>query len=97
MRPLRKSSCIIVLVACLMLASVLVSAQEPDLVAEWLATVNQARLDAGLAPYSLQSQLSAAAQRESTQLDEKLYLEVFGAPRTAKTTPKRRATSARRR
>ena len=41
--------------------------------------------------------LSTAAQRESTQLDEKLYLEVFAAPRTAKTTQTRRATPARRR
>jgi type II secretory pathway predicted ATPase ExeA len=41
--------------------------------------------------------LSTAAQRESTQLDEKLYLEVFSAPRTAKTTQTRRAATARRR
>jgi hypothetical protein len=41
--------------------------------------------------------LSTAAQRESTQLDEKLYLEVFAAPRTAKTPQTRRATTARRR
>jgi general secretion pathway protein A len=41
--------------------------------------------------------LSTAAQRESTQLDEKLYLEVFADPRTTKTTQTRRATSARRR
>ena len=41
--------------------------------------------------------LSTAAQRESTQLDEKLYLEVFAAPRTANTTQTRRATPARRR
>jgi type II secretory pathway predicted ATPase ExeA len=41
--------------------------------------------------------LSTAAQRECTQLDEKLYLEVFSAPRTAKTPQTRRATPARRR
>jgi type II secretory pathway predicted ATPase ExeA len=41
--------------------------------------------------------LSTAAQRESTQLDEKLYLEVFAAPRTAKTPQTRRANTARRR
>jgi type II secretory pathway predicted ATPase ExeA len=40
--------------------------------------------------------LSAAAQRESTQLDEKLYLEVFAAPRTTKAPQTRRATAARR-
>jgi uncharacterized protein YkwD len=65
MHPLRKSSCIVALAVCLVLASVPVNAQEPDLVAAWLASVNQVRLDAGLAPYSLQSQLSAAAQRHA--------------------------------
>jgi hypothetical protein len=35
--------------------------------------------------------LAAAAQREATQLDEKLYLEVFAAPQAAKTSGARRA------
>jgi uncharacterized protein YkwD len=65
MRPLWKSSYIVVLVACLALLAVPVNAQESDLVAQWLSTVNQARLDAGLAPYSLQSQLNTAAQRHA--------------------------------
>jgi general secretion pathway protein A len=41
--------------------------------------------------------LAAAAQREATQLDEKLYLEVFAAPQAAKPSASRRAgTSGRR-
>lgn len=39
--------------------------------------------------------LAAAAQREAPQLDEKLYLEVFAAPRSAK-APTPRAGGARR-
>jgi uncharacterized protein YkwD len=74
---LRKASCIAVLVVCFVLLAGNspgrwpgfftgpVNAQEPDLVAQWLSTVNQARLDAGLAPYSLQSKLSVAAQRHA--------------------------------
>lgn len=41
--------------------------------------------------------LAAAAQREATQLDEKLYLEVFAAPQAAKSSPSRRASAPRRR
>jgi hypothetical protein len=39
--------------------------------------------------------LAAGAERECPQLDEKLYLEVFAAPRFAK--PETRAREARRR
>ena len=39
--------------------------------------------------------LAAAAQREASQLDEKLYLEVFAAPRPSK-APAPRAGSGRR-
>lgn len=42
--------------------------------------------------------LAAAVQRECTQLDEKLYLEVFAAPRTkAKSRPRPKAAAASRR
>jgi len=41
--------------------------------------------------------LAAAAQREATQLDEKLYLEVFAAPQAAKTSASRRAGTPGRR
>ena len=42
--------------------------------------------------------LAAAVQRECTQLDEKLYLEVFAAPRAAaKSRPRPKATAASRR
>jgi type II secretory pathway predicted ATPase ExeA len=41
--------------------------------------------------------LAAAAQREATQLDEKLYLEVFAAPQAAKTSASRRAATPGRR
>ncbi len=37
--------------------------------------------------------LAAAAQREATQLDEKLYLEVFAAPQAAKSSGARRAAA----
>jgi len=40
--------------------------------------------------------LAAAAHQEITQLDEKLYLEVFQAPERAAKTPPRRAASSRR-
>jgi uncharacterized protein YkwD len=62
---MRKSLCAYVLALCLVLASFSVSAQEPDLVAQWMARVNQARFDAGLAPYRLSDNLSAAAQRHA--------------------------------
>jgi general secretion pathway protein A len=41
--------------------------------------------------------LAAAAQREATQLDEKLYLEVFAAPQAAKPSASRRAGTPGRR
>jgi general secretion pathway protein A len=41
--------------------------------------------------------LAAAAQREATQLDEKLYLEVFAAPQAAKPSASRRASTSGRR
>ena len=41
--------------------------------------------------------LAAAAQREATQLDEKLYLEVFAAPQAAKNSGARRTGAPRRR
>jgi general secretion pathway protein A len=40
--------------------------------------------------------LAAAAQREAPQLDEKLYLEVFAAPRSGKPPAPRSAAAARR-
>jgi uncharacterized protein YkwD len=62
---MRKSLCIYALALSLVLVSFPVSAQEPDIAAQWLAQVNQARLDAGLAPYKRSSNLSAAAQRHA--------------------------------
>ena len=56
---------ILVLTLLLVLASFPVSAQEPDLVAQWLARVNQVRLDEGLAPYKSSELLHAAAQRHA--------------------------------
>ena len=41
--------------------------------------------------------LAAAAQREATQLDEKLYLEIFAAPQAAKPSGARRASTPRQR
>jgi hypothetical protein len=40
--------------------------------------------------------LAAAVQKECTQLDEKLYLEVFSAPRTAVKSRQRPKAAARR-
>lgn len=62
---MRKSLCIYVLALCLALVSFPISAQEPDLVAGWLARVNQVRLDAALAPYESSGLLAAAAQRHA--------------------------------
>ncbi|HET90439.1 MAG TPA: hypothetical protein ENN99_06850 [Chloroflexi bacterium] len=45
-----------------------VGAQQPDPTASWLAVVNQARLNEGLAPYSLSTLLTAAAQRHANDL-----------------------------
>lgn len=45
-----------------------VAAQEPDPSATWQVVVNQARLDEGLAAYSLSSLLAAAAQRYADDL-----------------------------
>ena len=56
------------LVACLVLVPVPLSAQQPDLRREWLARVNQLRLDEGLAPYSNFSLLNDAAQRHAEDL-----------------------------
>jgi hypothetical protein len=41
--------------------------------------------------------LAAAVQKECTQLDEKLYLEVFAAPRAAAKSRQRLKTATRRR
>jgi type II secretory pathway predicted ATPase ExeA len=41
--------------------------------------------------------LAAAVQQDCTQLDDKLYLEVFAAPRAAAKPPRRRSAAARRR
>jgi uncharacterized protein YkwD len=60
-----KSLCVYVLALCLVLISFPVSAQEPDLIAQWLAQVNQARLDGGLAPYKRSEKLTVAAQRHA--------------------------------
>ena len=65
---MRKSLCIYALALCLVLVSFPASAQELDLVAQWLAQVNQARFDAGLAPYRLSGNLSAAAQRHAADV-----------------------------
>lgn len=47
---------------------VVLLAQGSDGVSAWLAAVNQARLDEGLAPYSLSTQLTAAAQRHADDI-----------------------------
>ena len=57
-----------ILIACLVLVSLPVSAQEPDPVATWQTLVNEARLDEGLAPYGLSTLLNAAAQRHADDL-----------------------------
>jgi uncharacterized protein YkwD len=62
---MRKSLCACVFALCLVLISFPVSAQEPDLVSQWLVQVNQVRLDAGLAPYKRSSNLTTAAQRHA--------------------------------
>jgi hypothetical protein len=62
---MRKTSCIVALAICLLIAPASILAQEPPLVAEWLAAVNQARLGESLAPYALSPQLNAAAQRHA--------------------------------
>ena len=70
MRPLRLRSSLLLsaLVACLMLVPTPVSAQQPALLSEWLARVNQLRLDEGLAPYSNFSLLNDSARRHATDL-----------------------------
>ncbi len=45
-----------------------VDAQQPDAIPTWLAAVDQARLDEGLAPYNLSTLLTAAAQRHADDL-----------------------------
>lgn len=62
---MRKSLCVFALVLCLVLIPLPISAQEPDLATQWLIQVNQARLDAGLAPYRRSNNLSTAAQRHA--------------------------------
>jgi uncharacterized protein YkwD len=62
---MRKSLCAYVLALCLVLVSFPISAQEPDLVAQWLIRVNQVRLDNSLAPYKSSDLLAAAAQRHA--------------------------------
>jgi uncharacterized protein YkwD len=62
---MRKSLCTYALVLCLVLTSFPISAQEPDLVAQWMARINQVRLDAGLASYRLSDNLTVAAQRHA--------------------------------
>jgi uncharacterized protein YkwD len=62
---MRKSLCTYVLTLCLVLVSFPISAQEPNLVAQWMVRINQVRLDAGLAPYRLSDNLTAAAQRHA--------------------------------
>jgi uncharacterized protein YkwD len=56
------------LIACIALIALPVSAQESDLVAAWLTLVNEARLDEGLAPYGISTLLTAAAQRHADDL-----------------------------
>jgi hypothetical protein len=62
--PLR----ILLLITCVALITLSVSAQESDPVATWLTLVNDARLDEGLAPYSVSTLLTAAAQRHADDL-----------------------------
>ncbi|RLC85001.1 MAG: hypothetical protein DRI79_12005 [Chloroflexi bacterium] len=58
----------IVLIAGLILAALPAGAQEPDPVATWLALVNEARLDEGLAPYAASTLLNAGAQRHADDI-----------------------------
>jgi hypothetical protein len=65
---MRKTSCIVALAICLLIAPTSIYAQESPLVAEWLAAVNQARLGESFAPCALSPQLTTAAQRHAADV-----------------------------
>jgi uncharacterized protein YkwD len=65
---MRKPLHVVILVACLVLVSFPVGAQEPDPIVTWQSLVNQARLDEGLAPYRFSRLLTVAAQRHADDL-----------------------------
>ena len=65
---MRKPLHVVILVACLVLASFPARAQEPDPIVTWQSLVNQARLDEGLAPYRFSRLLTVAAQRHADDL-----------------------------
>jgi hypothetical protein len=65
---MRNLSCIPILVVALIVACLPVQAQEPDPLVTWQTLVNEARLDEGLAPYDLSTQLRDAAQRHADDL-----------------------------
>jgi hypothetical protein len=58
----------VIILACLVPASLPASAQGPDPVVTWQLLLNQARLDEGLAPYGFSTLLAAAAQRHADDL-----------------------------
>ncbi len=59
---------VLIFTLCLSLIAPPVAAQEPDPVVNTLTLVNKARVAEGLAPYSLSSLLSSAAQRHADDL-----------------------------
>jgi hypothetical protein len=65
---MRRSFNSLILVFCVILASLPVQAQEPDPIATWQTLVNETRLDEGLVPYALSSLLNASAQRHADDL-----------------------------
>jgi hypothetical protein len=65
---MRKPLHVVILIACLVLASFPAGAQEPDPIVTWQSLVNQARLDEGLAPYRFSRLLTVAAQRHADDL-----------------------------
>jgi hypothetical protein len=65
---MRNSLRVFILGAVLVLTVLPVSAQDPDPVGAWLARVNQARLDEGLALYERSNLLTTAAQRHADDL-----------------------------
>lgn len=82
---------IVVLVSCLVLIPLPVSAQESDPVATGQALVNQARLDKSLAPYGFSSLLTAAAQRHA---DDLAAHEIWSHTGSDGSTPRQRIAEA---
>ena len=88
---MRHLSRLAVLLVCLALVLVPISAQAPDSVTTWLNRVNEARLDEGLAAYRPVEPLIAAAQRHADDLAANVVSSHIGSDAS---TPEQRIAGA---